>query len=100
MWSCTRKNFSGHFETATEKKVISGEVKNFNFYGCQIQFQAQYEESLRKMDPKNIPINIKSANELTYYGNLCYISKEKDSILVGIHFPEGCTAKVQFDNWS
>ncbi len=83
-----------------KERSIAGDVKNFNFYGCQIQFHMQYEETLRRLDPQAIPIRIKSANEVTYYGNLCYMINEKDHVLIGIHFPEGCAAKVQFDNWS
>ncbi len=88
------------FETSTEKKVISGEVRNFNFYGCQIQFHMQYEETLRRLDPTKIPIKIKSANEITYYGNLCYLITQNDNVFIGIHFPDGCSAKVLVDNWS
>jgi hypothetical protein len=87
-------------ETASDQRVISGDVRNFNFYGCQIQFHMQYEETLRRLDPNKIPIKIKSANEITYYGNLCYMVNQGDNVLIGIHFPDGCSAKVQFDNWS
>lgn len=89
-----------YVDSASEKKVITGIVKNFNFYGCQLQFNKQYEEALRKIDPKNIGIKIKSENEIPYYGNLCYLTTQKDNVFVGIHFPDGCSAKVQFDSWS
>lgn len=87
-------------KTANDERSISGDVRNFNFYGCQIQFHMQYEEVLRRLDPNGIPIKIKSANEVTYYGNLCYMINQNDYVLIGIHFPDGCAAKVQVDNWS
>ena len=89
-----------YIDTASEKRVIAGFVKNFNFYGCQLQFNKQYEEILRRIDPKNIGIKIKSENEIPYYGNICYLTTQKDDVFIGIHFPDGCSAKVQFDNWS
>ena len=85
--------------TEDSGKKIVGEVKNFNFYGCQIQFNLGDEEELKKLDHSKIAIKMKSENELTYPGSIRYLRIQNGAIFVGIHFPTGCSTKVQFDTW-